>query len=236
MFVGVAFLVFLTILAPARVATKFIQVNDLELKNTGGTVWHGHADARFRQQELGQIHWNISVLRLFQGTVAIDFELTGTGLYFQGVHTRSNEGSQLSVDGLVAAHFINSHLLNYDIRLAGDFSLLDVKLELKDDQTVESIGGDIKWTGGPARFSFAESVYAVELDAIHGVLRMSEEDLLLEVHRESNERKLLTVRLEPNTGWLHMRATKAFLEFTHISPSHTIKDSDFAFEVSERIY
>lgn len=234
--IGFAFIAVLVVLAPARLATSSIESDLFEFHEANGTLWQGSAKVYYLHKELGIFQWEINTLQLLAGEIDVAFRLDGSDLSLEGTHNTDGNRSRSTLGGTIGSRFANSHLVNYDISLSGDLSIFDVKLIMSEPHTVEDFSGSVAWDGGPVHFNFAQSVYSSELEAIDGHFGQQEQDLLLTIFQRSDNSRLLTIRLEPNSGWLHIRATPAFLEFTHIPPSFSLRDSDFAFEVSERIY
>lgn len=231
-----AFLLLLVALAPANMVVQSIDVNPISLQDASGTIWHGSANAHFNQIKLGELSWRVQLLRLLLGEINVDYEVVDSDLHLSGSHQYSSDGSTSTINGRIGSTPVNSFVIGYDIGLSGDFLVSDVKLSMSPNQEVTSVNGDIHWQGGQVRFNFANNVYQTELEAANGNLAHDQDQAYLFVTRAQDNQKLLDIRLETKTGWLHVKAYNAFLEFANILPSQLLPGSAFAFEVSERIY
>ena len=79
-------------------------------------------------------------------------------------------------------------------------------------------------------------MHEVILEPVHGTLSLEEDFIQMNVRRQRSGEPVLLFRFDPASGWLHLRALPAFLEFANVPSNYLMQDADFLFEVSQKIF
>jgi len=90
-----AFLLFLIVLAPATLISKFVPENSsVALNGLSGTIWRGHASQLQHQgRNLGKLDWRLSPWNLITGKVGGKFELDGSQMRADGFAKMGNNNN-----------------------------------------------------------------------------------------------------------------------------------------------
>lgn len=91
-----AFLLFLIVLAPATLISKFIPENSpVALNGLSGSIWRGQASQLQHQgKNLGKLNWRLSPRNLITGKIGGRFELDGQQMRADG-HAKVNKNNDL---------------------------------------------------------------------------------------------------------------------------------------------
>ncbi len=232
---AIVFLMALLVMAPAALLPQFFSIPHVKLENTEGTIWHGNAETFFDDQHIGLLVWHVRPLGLINGKLTVNFTLERDGVSLAGVSTSRLDNHEISLVGDVSSRFVNVFTLAYDIRLSGNLSVNDVRIRANSERQVESVEGDLTWNGGPVRFKLANVLHEVTLEPVLGTLTQDASFVVLNVRRTRTQTPVLAFRFDPETGWVHLRAFPAFLEFANIPSNYLMQDADFLFEVSQKL-
>ena len=232
---ALAFLITLIVIAPATLVTQFIDIPNLKVERAQGTLWKGNAETVFNSQHIGTLAWRIRPMDLIKGSLTVDLTLVRDGLSLTGVSVLGFDGYEVALDGTIESRFLNVYTVDYDIRLSGELSFNDVKLRLTDGNQVETVEGNLRWNGGPVRFKLSNVMHEVTLEPIRGALSQDADMIQMSVLIQRSNEHVLLFRFDPASGWLHLRALPAFLEFANVPSNYLMQDADFLFEVSQKI-
>ena len=233
---AVALLIVLIVIAPAALIPQVLSSSHVRLERAQGTVWRGDAEAFLNNQHVGVVSWRVRPLELIEGKLTVDLTLKRDGVSIAGVSSLKSDSLEISFDGVIGSQFVNIHTLAYDIRLSGEFTIEKIRLRVDDRQQVESASGNVTWNGGPVRFKLANVMHEVTLEPVDGTLSRDSGFVELTVHQTRSDAQVLTFRLDPESGWVHLRAFPAFLEFANVPPNYLTQDADFLFEVSQKLF
>ena len=78
-------------------------------------------------------------------------------------------------------------------------------------------------------------MHEVTLEPVLGTLSLDEHFIQMDVQRQRSAESVLLFRFDLTSGWLHLRALPAFLEFAKVPSNYLMQDADFLFEVSQKI-
>ena len=232
---ALALLIALVVIAPAALIPHVVSSPHLRLESTQGTIWRGGADTFLDNQHIGVLSWRVKPLDLIKGKLTVDLLLERDGVSINGVSTSKTDSHEISLNGIIGSQFVNIYTLDYDIRLSGELTLDDITLRIDDENRVESVTGRVTWDGGPVRFKLANVMHEVTLEPVIGSLSRESNFVELSVRRTQSEAPVLAFRLDQETGWVHLRAFPAFLEFANVPPNYLMQDADFLFEVSQKL-
>lgn len=230
-----ALLIALVVIAPATLVAQALSNPQVRLESARGTIWRGDADTFLDNQHVGVLSWRVKPLALIEGKLTVDLSLERDAVSIAGVCTMTSDHLEISIDGVVGSRFVNIYTLAYDIHLSGELTIDNAVLRIDDRQQVESVSGNVTWNGGPVRFKLANVMHEVTLDSVHGTLSQDSNFVELTVRRTQSDARVLAFRLDPETGWVHLRAFPAFLEFANVPPNYLMQDTDFLFEVSQKL-
>lgn len=233
---ALALLVVLIVIAPAALIPHVFSSPHVRLESPQGTVWRGNAETFLENQNVGILSWRVRPLALFEGRLTIDLTLEREGISITGVSTSMVDGHEISLNGVIGSRFVNIYTLTYDIRMSGELTINEVKLQVDDQQQVESAEGTVSWDGGPVRFKLANVMHEVTLNPVLGMLSHDSSFVEMTVRQSQSDAPVLAFRLDVETGWLHLRAFPAFLEFANVPPNYLMQDADFLFEVSQKLF
>ncbi|MCY4129457.1 MAG: type II secretion system protein N [Gammaproteobacteria bacterium] len=233
---AVTLLIALIVIAPAALIPMLLSSPHVRLEHAQGTVWRGDAETFINNQHIGELSWEVKPLELIEGRLTVDLTLERDGVSIAGVSTSNADGHEISLSGVIGSRLVNVFTLAYDIRMSGELTINDVKLRVDDQKKVESAEGTVSWDGGPVRFKLANVVHEVTLDPVLGTLSQGSSFVELTVQRLRAQKPVLAFRIDPETGWVHLRAFPAFLEFANVPPNYLMQDSDFIFEVSQKLF
>ena len=222
-------------IAPAAVIPRFLEIPHLNIENAAGTVWRGNAETSLDSQPIGTLTWRVNPKNLFKGELKVDFELKREGLSLNGISTSGFDTHEVTLNGVVGSRFLNVYTVDYDIRLAGEIEVNDVKIRLRNGNRVDTVEGNLTWDGGPVHFKLANVLHEVTLEPVVGSLALDANLIELSVQRTQSEGQVLAFRFDPASGWIHLTAFPAFLEFANVPSNYLMQDADFLFEVSQRI-
>ena len=230
-------------IAPAGIVSRLLTDSDLQLKNPSGSVWDGHAEAQYQSKQLGVFRWDVHALELFTGELSTDYELSGQNLELGGHAIYSSELSEATLAGSVDAPFINMYTRPYDIRLSGTFNFEDVQLRVYDVDQLRELSGTITWDGGPVVFKLSNIVYDVSLQPVYGILSNQANVAILSVYRTVEADMVMELQADLDSGWVKIKAFPPFLEFAQVPSGRwvgrvasMVSDSDFLFEVSQKVF
>ena len=230
-----AFFITLIAIAPAALIPQLLENSSLKLERPQGTIWRGNADSQFNGQHTGTLAWRVRPVDLIKGSITVDLSLERDGLYLTGVSKSRFNTHEISLNGIVGSGFLNIYTVIYDIRLSGELALNDVKLTLYNGNHVESVAGYLTWNGGPVRFKLANVMQEVTLEPVRGSLSLDTDLIQMSVQRQQSDEPVLLFRFDPASGWLHLRAFPAFLEFANVPSNYLMQNANFLFEVSQKI-
>ena len=232
---ALVFVAVLITIAPAALVPRILSVPHVSLQSTQGTVWRGSAESSFKDQHVGTLTWRIRPLALLTGKLTADLTLEGDGISLVGVALSQFDTREIVINGKIGSRFVNVLTLAYDISLSGELDVNDVKIGINDDGQLESVRGNLEWNGGPVRFKLTNVIHEVTLEPVIGTLSRDAGLIELGVRRVESEAPVLAFRFNPESGWVHLRAFPAFLEFANVPPNYLMQDADFLFEVSQKI-
>ena len=232
---ALVFLIALIVMAPAALLPQLLTIPHIKLEDAQGTMWRGEAETFLDNQHIGMLDWRVKPVDLIEGKFTADITLERDGVSLAGVSSSRFDTQEFSLNGSIGSRFINIFTLAYDIRLSGDLAINDVVVRVNDRRQVESVGGDLRWNGGPVRFKLANVIHEVTLEPVLGTLSKEANFVLLSVKRVRSEAPVLAFRFDPESGWVHLRAFPAFLEFANVPSNYLMKDADFLFEVSQKL-
>ena len=230
-----AFVILLIVIAPAALIQQFESIPHVSLESTQGTIWHGNADTFLEQQHIGILGWRVRTSDMIKGKLTVDLTLERDGVSLVGVSTSQFDTQEISINGEIGSRFVNIFALAYDISLSGDLMFNDVIVRVNHENQIESVEGNLTWNGGPVRFKLANVMHEVDLEPVLGTLSQGADFVELNVTRTQTTARILAFRFEPETGWVHLRAYPAFLEFANVPPNYLMQDADFLFEVSQKL-
>ena len=225
----------LIVMAPAALLPQLLTIPHVKFEDTEGTVWHGSAQTVLDDQRIGALRWRVKPLDLFAGNLSVSFTLERDGVSLTGVSTSRFKTHEISLSGVVGSRLVNSYTVIYDIALSGQLMINDLRVRVEDSTQLESVEGEFTWNGGPVRFKLANVIHEVTLDPVQGSLSQDARLVVLTVRRTGKSAPVLAFRFNPETGWVHVRAFPAFLEFANIPSNYLMKDADFLFEVSQKL-
>lgn len=229
------FFALLIAIAPAAIVSQVVATPDLRLDNPQGTVWDGRVDVAFQNKPLGELRWQVSPLRMLYGEVAVDFALNDTDLALQGNGIVGLREREITLQGNVGSRAINQFTLVYDIRMSGEIDINSVKITINNREELEQVRGNIEWDGGPVHFILTNEVHEVVIEPTIAQLSNEGNELNLRVKSANANATVLAFRIELDTGWMHMKAFPAFLEYARLPANYLRHDGDFLFEVSQKI-
>lgn len=232
---ALSLLVVLIVIAPAALIPQVLSTEHMRLESAQGTIWRGNANTFIANQHVGVLSWRVKPIELIEGKLTVDLMLERDGVSINGISTSNFHSHEISLDGVIDSQFVNIYTLAYDIHLSGEIALDDVKLRLNDGQQVESMTGNVTWNGGPVRFKLANVIHEVTLEPVMGLLSQESSFVVLTVQQMRSQALVLVFRLDQETGWVHLRAFPAFLEFANVPPNYLMQDADFLFEVSQKL-
>ena len=167
--------VFAVALAPARLATKFINesaanANQLRLLQPSGTVWSGSADLLVNQAPSGRVSWRFLPTALFRLAVGIRFDLaaddfTATG---QLMKPLGRQPEVRDLNAQITEVALQRWLTRYDIIPSGTLMIENLaltELQLADNGAVTALHstGDAHWTGGALSYRLSGKTTRVNL-------------------------------------------------------------------------
>ena len=215
---------------------RILPASDFYLDDATGSIWRGGSELFFRDQYVGTLAWRLNPWTLFFWKLESDYSLAGEGLELHGTSEFSINHRQLTLAGSVNSRFVNRFTLAYDLRFSEEFSLNDVKVVMNGDDELAELQGHIRWEGGPVHFKLANQVHDVTLEPVRGYLSNATNNVNLEVQTIATNEPVLTFRTDLDTGWMHITALPAFLEFAEVPTNRFLNDTNFVFEVSQKIF
>lgn len=229
------FLIALVVMAPAALLPQLLAIPHVKLEDPQGTMWRGEAETFLNSQHIGMLAWRVRPVDLIEGKLTVDISLERDGVSLTGVSTSKFDVQEVSLNGVIGSRFVNVFTLAYDINLAGELAINDVVVRVDDRKRVDSIEGDLTWNGGPVRFKLANVMHEVTLEPVLGTLALDANLVVLSVRRATSNAPVLAFRFDAESGWVHLRAFPAFLEFANIPSNYLMQDADFLFEVSQKL-
>ncbi|MCY3860151.1 MAG: type II secretion system protein N [Gammaproteobacteria bacterium] len=233
---ALAFLITLIVIAPAALIPQFLDVPHLRIERTQGTLWRGSVETSLNTQQVGTLTWRVRPVELIKGSLTVDLTLEREELALTGASVSGFNGHEVFLSGTIGSRLLNVYIVDYDMRLSGVLAVDDVKLRLNNENLVEAVTGELTWNGGPVRFKLANVMHEVILEPVHGTLSLDEDFIQMNVRRQRSGEPVLLFRFDPASGWLHLRALPAFLEFANVPSNYLMQDADFLFEVSQKIF
>ena len=235
-----AFVLALVAMAPASLLLRVMPETDaFKLHKPSGILWHGNATILISDYELTPVRWTIDPLQWFTGRFGFKYQTDATGLDLHGTAATGLKGSLLTVNGQISPEWLNERLSAYDIELAGELKLTEVRLAFSPDESapVHELEGVLNWEGGPVEFALAGIPYITTLAPMDADLQMESGRMTAYV-RDSRPDRLVFFRLQfdPDTGWAHVGVTGHLLNLLNW-PFYNERDlSEIAIEVSEELF
>ncbi len=227
--------VLIVVLIPAQVFAVVLDDYRVHLLGARGTIWNGSAEIVVPTTNLGRLEWNIAPAALLRGSLKYDIELRSSALYLAGILEKSLSQSSLNVQATIEPSLVNSVLLNYDIKVSGNFALTSVELHLDGSNKVESLSGSVHWVGGTSRYMVGEETRTVNLPPVVAELSAQEGDAMLVAFDEASNMKLMSVRLEPDSGWIHVALTRQMLDLVQMPWDSVAAPDSEALKVSRQL-
>lgn len=218
-------IVLIVILIPAQVFAVFLDDYRVHLLGARGTIWNGSAELIAPTTNLGRLEWKIAPAALFRGSLKYDIAMRSSKLQVAGILEKSLSESSFTAQATIEPSVVNSVLLHYDIKVSGNFALKSVELRLNGSNTVESLSGSVHWDGGTSRYLVGEETRTVTLPPIVAELSALEGDAMLLAFDEASDTKLMSVRFEPDSGWIHVAITRQMLDLVQM-PWDSVSASD----------
>lgn len=235
----VSFLIFMVVLAPAGPIWGMFspQVNqripDLRVLLVRGTIWDGSAELQYRLFPTSYLNWDTRGMALLGGSVETLVSLAGDGHDFKA-HLEVSSGSLTLSDlnGELAASYINAVSEPQGLTFSGEIDVNQLKL-VSDFRTLTEAGGNIHWNGGKvvSRTS-AVGTQVFDLPALDGDFSMQGEDVVLDLHHESNT--IVDIRLKP-TGWVTVKVKARLFELAGLPWPSGTSLTDTVLEFEEKV-
>ncbi len=150
---------FLLAAIPAQQIWQFIPQQNraqLQISHLQGSLWSGKVDSlQIRNLSLGQLDWDLNLLPLFLGQIALDTKIRGPLGELQSHITLSTDGSLQATDlsGRIPAESLNPYTL--PATLQGEISLNVQKFLFQANQQLQ-VDGEMHWRN--ASISMLQSV------------------------------------------------------------------------------
>ncbi len=222
------------VLLPAktvRLATR--EVDGLLLRSVTGTLWRGAARVSYRGHDLGHASWRLRPAALLDGALGVSWQLRHAEHQLAGEADWGPGAAGLIVSGAFASAAANRVLGGYGIRIGGDFAVDAASLRYADE-TVR-LQGEVRWSGGRARYRLSGESYDEPLPAMRAVLSAPAGEPSARVMGQEDGIALIDARLGAD-GWLHVGVTRRFTVLAGQSFAGDGSPDATVLEVSERLY
>ena len=239
LYIAIGVLVFIAIVVvaiPAQVFAVFLDDYRIHLLGARGTVWNGSADLVVPTTSLGRLEWQLRPSAIFKGNLEYEISLRSSELQISGMLIKGLASTFVAADAKINPAIVNSVLLHYDLKVSGSFALDGIELHLDDSNSVDLLSGNVRWDGGTSRYLVGDETRTVDLPPIVAELSTQEGDAVLVAFKTETKDKLMSVRLEPDSGWVHIAMTSQMLELAQMPwESNSAQDAE-VLKVSRQIF
>ena len=230
-------LVIITLALPARFFSLWLRDYGLHLLEPSGTIWSGSGNIVASQTYLGRLSWDVQGLKLLSATLVYDVEMNSPLIHFSGSIAHGLRGSVIKAEATIDPDLVNQILIRYDIEVNGHFNIDNVEVGLQEIREIQSLSGTVNWEGGTTRYQLASQSYEVELPPMTAQLTHLNGDLVLDSVEFGGEREqLMTLRLEPDTGWIHISLSNRMLEIAEMPWDSAESSAIESLEVSRQVF
>ena len=183
-------------LAPAGLLRWVLgDVPNMDIVNTGGSLWHGRGTLVVQGEGLGTVDWKLVPVRLLSGELGFSYDFSGRDTRLHGTLGLGVGQLGLAAGGLIGSQSLNYTLAPYGITVAGGSAaeasgadgdvLVDQFTATWSAGRIHTLdglmawgGGSVSWNGGPqsgsARLPPLQARFEAIDGAVHGILAPTE--------------------------------------------------------------
>ena len=121
------------------------------------------------------------------------------------------------------------------MKVSGSFAIDDMDLRLGKSNVIDSLSGTVRWEGGSTRYIVGDETRVAPMPPMVGELSSMDADAVLSAVDEDNV-KLLQVRLETDTGWIHVSLSRRMLELSQMPWDTDATDDTEVLNVSREVF
>lgn len=207
----------------------------IRLTQLRGSIWDGAAALEHERQSLGSLSWQFDTGGLVHGDANFDWRLAGTGHTLSGGVRLGGAGLHCSAAGTVSGATTRRILAPYWIETAGDVGIERISTDLTYDLHLQSMAGELSWSGGEVRYRLAGEHYQMDLPPLSGMLETVNAEPALTVFAQDIDAPLLHIRLGAD-GWLNIGVTKKLTVMAGLPWPGNEPDHAIVIDVSERLF
>lgn len=235
--VGVlAFIACIVYMAPATLLAMALgDEGPIRLTQARGSIWDGAAALEHQGQSLGSLSWQFDAGGLAGGEANFDWRLAGTGHTLSGGARLGLDGLHSSASGTVSGATMRRVLAPYWIETAGDIGIEHIGAHATYDLHLQSMVGELSWSGGEVRYRLAGVHYQMVLPPLSGMLETVDAEPTLTVFGRGVDAPLLSIRLGAD-GWLNVGVTKKLTIMAGSPWPGNEPDHAIVIDVSERLF
>lgn len=223
-------------MAPATLlAVALGDEGPIRLIQVRGSIWDGAAALEHEGQSLGSLSWQFDASGLVRGEANFDWRLADTGHTLSGGVRLGRAGLHCSAAGTVHGATMRRILAPYWIETAGDVSIERIGADLTHDLHLQSMAGELSWSGGEVRYRLAGEHYQMVLPPLSGMLETVNAEPTLTVFARAVDAPLLHIRLGAD-GWLNIGVTKKLTIMAGFPWPGNESDHAIVIDVSERLF
>lgn len=239
--------VFAVALAPARLATQFVNEStanggQLRLLQPSGTVWSGSADLLVNAAPSGRVAWRFLPTTLFRLAVGLRFDLTAKDFSAEGrlLKPFSGQPEIHNLNAQVDQIALQRWLARYDIVPSGTLVIEDLdltELAFGDNGAVTALSssGAANWSGGNLSYRLSGRTTAVILPPLVASISTEESLPNLRVTEKGKNLPLILARLT-NRGSTAIGITQGFTRLAGQPWPGSEPDHKVVLEVEEMLH
>jgi len=235
----VAYVVFLIALMPVNVVYKALAPKNLpvDVVAVSGTLWDGNLVVNHPMTGQVSTDWQLSVLPLFWGQLALNIELSGNQLELDS-HITAFPISQTvtlgKTTGLVGQSLINKAIRQTQRTMEGDVEINIQALEYNfaNKQALKA-DGNLVWLGGEVSYPVGRKTKRTTMPML--VAKLSEQQGRLLVDLQTTDGNGVAQAHLNTDGWGGVSIYKRMLDLINEPWPGNVGPDDVIFEVSERV-
>ena len=226
--------------APAGLMrTVFEPIPDVDLVEPRGSIWHGTGVVHTKP--LGQIDigWKAHFASILTLSPAYAWSAQKTGINLHGdasYRLFDTPAIHVKTQGHITAQPINDWLQVYDIEISGDLDVAPTVALLNNQGILQSLNGQIHWSGGLVRYTLSGVLHEVILPPLTATFTQSSNGAPEAIVTEQGDPRPLILANMGENGFAKVGMTKRFTTLLNTPWPGNDPDDKIVLQVEEKLF
>ena len=223
-------------LAPASLLRFALPTSELQLIDEEGSIWIGEAVVVHRTRKMGHLQWSFSPRALMSGKLCVQATFNGIDIHLDAEVCRAARAFNALGSGTLSDTLLNRILINYEIDLDTQVQFENVFIQWSPPNRITDISGTLESSETTLKLKLWELPTTLEIPQLKGILKQQGGESWLTVYPIQSENELMRIRLESQTGWVHVMLNQDLLQLANVPSLRRKASNEFALEVSQKLY